>query len=260
MIVRRGAAELGTEVAGRARRADRPPRGRRRPQRAQHPRARVADGRGRGTGRSPRRTSRMRRASGRSSTTRAATRTTTSSRPSSSRCAARTRTRRVYYLAAMLEGGEDPRFIARRMIVLASEDIGNADPRALAGRGRGRAGGRARRAPRGAAQPGAGGDLPRARAEVERRHHALGEAAKDVRELGTPARRTRSGTRITTARGSSAAARATSTRTPIRRLRRRQPAGQAEGQEVLSSRRERRGRGKRWRLRRPRARSGKAIS
>ena len=37
----------------------------------------------------------------------------------------------VYYLAVMLEGGEDPRFIARRMIVLASEDIGNADPLAL---------------------------------------------------------------------------------------------------------------------------------
>jgi putative ATPase len=37
----------------------------------------------------------------------------------------------VYYLAAMVEGGEDPRYIARRMIVLASEDIGNADPRAL---------------------------------------------------------------------------------------------------------------------------------
>ena len=31
----------------------------------------------------------------------------------------------------MLEGGEDPRFVARRMIVLASEDIGNADPQAL---------------------------------------------------------------------------------------------------------------------------------
>jgi putative ATPase len=31
----------------------------------------------------------------------------------------------------MLEGGEDARFVARRMIVLASEDIGNADPRAL---------------------------------------------------------------------------------------------------------------------------------
>ena len=37
----------------------------------------------------------------------------------------------VYYLAAMLEGGEDARFIARRMVVLASEDVGNADPRAL---------------------------------------------------------------------------------------------------------------------------------
>jgi putative ATPase len=37
----------------------------------------------------------------------------------------------LYYLAAMLEAGEDARFIARRMVVLASEDIGNADPRAL---------------------------------------------------------------------------------------------------------------------------------
>ena len=37
----------------------------------------------------------------------------------------------LYYLAAMLEGGEDARYIARRMIVLASEDIGNADPQAL---------------------------------------------------------------------------------------------------------------------------------
>jgi putative ATPase len=37
----------------------------------------------------------------------------------------------LYYLAVMLEGGEDPRFIARRMVILASEDIGNADPIAL---------------------------------------------------------------------------------------------------------------------------------
>jgi putative ATPase len=37
----------------------------------------------------------------------------------------------LYYLAVMLEGGEDPRFIVRRMIVLASEDVGNADPAAL---------------------------------------------------------------------------------------------------------------------------------
>jgi putative ATPase len=38
----------------------------------------------------------------------------------------------LYYLAVMLEAGEDARFIVRRMIILASEDIGNADPRALA--------------------------------------------------------------------------------------------------------------------------------
>src|SRR5580765_1198782 len=37
----------------------------------------------------------------------------------------------IYYLAVMLEGGEDPRFVARRMVVFASEDVGNADPRAL---------------------------------------------------------------------------------------------------------------------------------
>ena len=37
----------------------------------------------------------------------------------------------VYWLARMLEAGEDPRFIARRIAILASEDIGNADPRAL---------------------------------------------------------------------------------------------------------------------------------
>ncbi|MBL0105935.1 MAG: replication-associated recombination protein A [Ignavibacteria bacterium] len=37
----------------------------------------------------------------------------------------------VYWLARMLQGGEDPKFIARRMIVLSSEDIGNADPNAL---------------------------------------------------------------------------------------------------------------------------------
>jgi putative ATPase len=37
----------------------------------------------------------------------------------------------VYYMASMLAGGEDPKFIARRMIVFASEDVGNADPQAL---------------------------------------------------------------------------------------------------------------------------------
>jgi len=37
----------------------------------------------------------------------------------------------VYWLAVMLEGGETPEFIARRLVILASEDIGNADPRGL---------------------------------------------------------------------------------------------------------------------------------
>lgn len=37
----------------------------------------------------------------------------------------------IYYLAKMIEAGEDPRFIARRLIVCAAEDVGNADPMAL---------------------------------------------------------------------------------------------------------------------------------
>lgn len=37
----------------------------------------------------------------------------------------------IYWLARMLEAGEDPRFIARRMIICAAEDVGNADPQAL---------------------------------------------------------------------------------------------------------------------------------
>ncbi len=37
----------------------------------------------------------------------------------------------VYWLARMIEGGEDPKFIARRMLILAAEDIGNANPNAL---------------------------------------------------------------------------------------------------------------------------------
>jgi putative ATPase len=37
----------------------------------------------------------------------------------------------IYWLARMLEAGEDPRFIARRLIICASEDVGNADPQAL---------------------------------------------------------------------------------------------------------------------------------
>jgi putative ATPase len=90
----------------------------------------------------------------------------------------------VYYLAAMLEGGEDPRFIARRMIVLASEDIGLADPQALV-------------VAVAAAQAVEHVGLPEARLNLAEAAiylalapksnaviKALGEAAKDVRELG----------------------------------------------------------------------------
>ena len=37
----------------------------------------------------------------------------------------------IYYLAVMIAGGEDPKFIARRIVIFASEDVGNADPQAL---------------------------------------------------------------------------------------------------------------------------------
>src|SRR5262245_4649853 len=90
----------------------------------------------------------------------------------------------VYYLAAMLEGGEDPRFIARRMIVLASEDIGLADPQALV-------------VAVAAAQAVEHVGLPEARLNLAEAAiylalapksnaviAALGEAARDVRELG----------------------------------------------------------------------------
>ena len=37
----------------------------------------------------------------------------------------------LYWMARMIEAGEDPRFLARRIVILASEDVGNADPRAI---------------------------------------------------------------------------------------------------------------------------------
>ena len=69
--------------------------------------------------------------SGRSSTTRAATSTTTSISAFIKSMRGSDTDASIYYLAVMLEGGEDPRFVARRMVVFASEDVGNADPRAL---------------------------------------------------------------------------------------------------------------------------------
>ncbi|TMK80041.1 MAG: replication-associated recombination protein A [Actinobacteria bacterium] len=90
----------------------------------------------------------------------------------------------VYYLAAMLEGGEDPRFIARRMIVLASEDVGNADPRALL------VAVAAAHAVEHVGLPEARLNLAQAAIYLARAPKsnavitALGEAAKDVREHG----------------------------------------------------------------------------
>ena len=74
----------------------------------------------------------------------------------------------IYYLAVMISGGEDPKYIARRLIVAASEDVGNADPRAL------EVAVAAARAvefvgpPGGAHQPRPGDDVHRAGTEVER--------------------------------------------------------------------------------------------
>ncbi len=123
----------------------------------------------------------------------------------------------VYYLAAMLESGEDPRFVARRMVILASEDVGNADPQALvvavaaaqALEHVGLAGG--------AAQPRAGRDLPRPRAEVERvRGRDLGGAPRRARARERAAAADAPLDRATRARRRSAAtATATSTRTTI---------------------------------------------
>ena len=73
----------------------------------------------------------------------------------------------LYWLAAMIAAGEDPRFIARRLIISASEDVGNADPRGAPDRRRGVPGARLGRPARGAVRPRPGDDLPRHRPEVE---------------------------------------------------------------------------------------------
>ena len=73
----------------------------------------------------------------------------------------------LYWLARMLAAGEDARFIARRLVILASEDVGMADPMAL-GRGRRRRPGRGvRRAARSPAQPGPGRRPPGHRPQVQ---------------------------------------------------------------------------------------------
>ena len=89
--------------------------------------AALSQGPTRSTSRRPRRRSTGRRCA----TTGRATSTTTSPAPSSSRSAGSDADAALHYLARMVEAGEDPRFIARRLVILASEDIGLADPTAL---------------------------------------------------------------------------------------------------------------------------------
>ena len=79
----------------------------------------------------------------------------------------------LYWLATMVAAGEDPRFIARRLIILASEDIGNADPRGLQLAVAAALCARLGRPARGAVRPGPGDGVPGQRAEVEPRRHGL---------------------------------------------------------------------------------------
>ena len=80
----------------------------------------------------------------------------------------------LHYLARMLVAGEDPRFIARRLVILASEDIGMADPTGAADRRRRGADRAIDRHARSPADPGARHRAPGHRAQVERRDHRAG--------------------------------------------------------------------------------------
>ena len=123
----------------------------------------------------------------------------------------------LYYLAAMLEGGEDARFIVRRMVILASEDVGNADPQAL------QVAVAAAHAVEHVGLPEATFALAQAAIYLSlapksnAAGKALGAARAHIREHGRGgAARRRCARRRTRPRGRSAAASATSTRTTIR--------------------------------------------
>ena len=79
----------------------------------------------------------------------------------------------LYYLARMMDAGEDPLFLARRVVRMAVEDIGLADPQALVIRQRRQGRLRLPRVSRGRTRDRAGRDLSRHRAEIERRLHGV---------------------------------------------------------------------------------------
>ena len=160
----------------------------------------------------------------------------------------------LYYLAVMLEGGEDPRFIVRRMVILASEDIGNADPAALSVATAAAAGGRARRAARGALRARAGRHLPGAGAEVRRRRAGARRGAARTSATTAP-RRCRPG--CAPARGPGRSTRRL--REPAPRARPRRPPGAAAGgRRRRALLRARRGRGASSRERLARGSRGRA--
>ncbi len=76
----------------------------------------------------------------------------------------------LYWLARMLEGGEDVRFLARRIVIAASEDIGNADPARIAAGGGRDAGLRVCRLAGVSASAGTGRDVSGMRTQIERGH------------------------------------------------------------------------------------------
>ena len=82
----------------------------------------------------------------------------------------------------MLEGGEDVRFLARRLVILASEDIGNADPHALAAGRRRDAGLRIRRPARVPAHAGSSRHVSGLRTEIKRRDRRHRRSRHDIRE------------------------------------------------------------------------------
>ena len=111
----------------------------------------------------------------------------------------------LYWLARMLEGGEDVRFLARRLVILASEDVGNADPAALplaVAAARSLRVGRPARVP---TQSGPSGHLPGLCAEIERRdaRHRRGPGR---RARGPPAARAGPSARFALWRGKAAGA------------------------------------------------------
>ena len=125
-------------------------------------------------------------------TTATATSTTTSSAPSSRACRGSDVDAALHYLARMLEAGEDPRFIARRLVILASEDVGLADPTALQTATAAAAAIAAHRAARGPAHPRPGDHRPRPGPEVQRRHrrHRRGRGRRAARAHRPGAART----------------------------------------------------------------------